>query len=122
MVALWHSGEDVLSLRQDSPHIRLMFPASCSRILDSAGPLLPVHCRNSQRNLWKRTPQPGRRPYRCFTTLAPSLIDGHYTKPVDLRHRIMTTAPILHLVYASAGASKLLIRQNESKDAQVCGY
>jgi hypothetical protein len=80
MAALWHSGEGMLILRQDSPHIRLMFPASCSGIHDSAEPLLPIHCSCSQRNLWKRAPQPCRVPYRCFTTLARSLIDGHYTK------------------------------------------
>jgi hypothetical protein len=50
MAALWHSGEGVLILRQDSPHIRLMFSASCSGIHDSAEPLLPIHCSNSQRN------------------------------------------------------------------------
>jgi hypothetical protein len=79
MGALWHSGEGVLTLRQDSPHIRLMFPASCSGICSSAWPLLPVHNGDSQRN-WKRAPQPRRVPYRCFTTLAWSLIDGLYAR------------------------------------------
>ena len=78
---LWLSGKDVLTPRQDSLHIRLMFRASNPGIHDSAGPLQPT---GSVQQIPIQPLEAGSTAAQTALSLfhdgARFLIDGHYTR------------------------------------------